>query len=222
MKSPTACPLCDGVGVAHYHRDRVRDYWHCDGCDLVFVDSADFLGAEAEKALYDLHENTIDDEGYVRFLGRTLEPLRGIVREGAKGLDFGSGPAPVLAELMRQNGFPMQVYDPFYAPDTAVLRRSHYDFITCTEVVEHFHRPAREFDTLASLLAPGGVLAVMTKRVLGPDRFRSWHYKNDPSHVMFYSAACLGYLANALQLELQIVDADVVFLLKQDARLQLH
>jgi len=55
----------------------------------------------------------------------------------------------------------MAVYDPFFAPDPSALKRAH-DFVTCTEVVEHFQQPADDWRRLLSLVKSGGWLGVMT------------------------------------------------------------
>ncbi|MEQ8700574.1 MAG: methyltransferase domain-containing protein, partial [Bauldia litoralis] len=81
-----------------------------------------------------------------------------------------------------------------FLPDTGPLEET-YDFITCTEVAEHFHRPAAEFDRLDSLLRPGGWLAVMTCFQTDDDRFATWHYRTDPTHVVFYREATLRTIA---------------------------
>ncbi len=61
-----------------------------------------------------------------------------------------------------------------------------YDFITCSEAAEHFHRPAEEFERLDRMLRPGGWLAVMTAFRPKDRDFLSWYYRRDPTHVVFY------------------------------------
>ena len=48
---------------------------------------------DKEKARYEQHQNSGSDEGYVAFLKQLSDPLAGMLREGARGLDFGAGPA---------------------------------------------------------------------------------------------------------------------------------
>ena len=57
---------------------------------------------------------------------------------------------------------------------------------TTTEVVEHLHCPADEFDRLDGLLRPGGLLAVMTSFQTNDAEFGKWHYRRDPTHVVFF------------------------------------
>lgn len=148
----------------------------------------------AERARYDTHRNEIGDPGYRAFLRRLLDPLLERLTPRAEGLDYGSGPGPALAAMLRADGFPTAVYDPFYAPDARALERT-YDFITCTETAEHFFEPAAEFERLDALLRGGGWLGVMTT-LRTPERpFEDWWYVRDYTHVCFYSARTMEWIA---------------------------
>jgi len=103
----------------------------------------------------------------------------------------------------------MRIYDPYYAPDTEWLQQQ-YDFITASEVVEHLRQPRVELDRLWSCLKPNGVIGIMTKRVLGRDAFSRWHYKNDLTHVCFFSTETFVWLADYWGAELTVVGNDVV------------
>ena len=107
----------------------------------------------------------------------------------------------------------MFIYDPFYAPDSAVFQRQ-YDFITATEVVEHLHHPGAELDRLWACLKPGGPLAIMTKLVIARDAFARWHYKDDLTHVCFYSRPTFSWLARQRQAKLTFEGQDVIILEK--------
>ncbi len=186
---------------------------HCQQCALVFVPAAQFISPEQEKAQYDLHQNHPDDQGYRQFLSRLFNPLKNKLKSGAHGLDFGSGPGPTLSLMFEENGYRMNIYDPFYADDTRVFQQ-HYDFITATETVEHLHHPKNELDRLWDLLKPGGHLGIMTKLVIDRDAFASWHYKNDPTHVCFFSRETFLWLAEIWKAKLEFIGNDVILLKK--------
>lgn len=171
-----------------------RRYLECPQCGLAFMHPADRLSADLEKARYDTHENDPSDPGYRAFLARLADPLGGRLVPGARGLDFGSGPGPTLSLMMTKQGFPMDNWDPFYAPDPSVLERS-WDFVTCTETAEHFFEPAREFERLGRLLRPGGLLAIMTSWWTPDQDLADWYYVRDPTHVAFYRQATLDWIA---------------------------
>ncbi|MBC7133126.1 MAG: class I SAM-dependent methyltransferase [Roseovarius sp.] len=208
---PPACPVCRAASVAGFGAFDGQGYWRCDTCGARGLNPAHHPRPEAERAQYDLHENHVDDPGYRRFLDRLAAPLRARLAPGAQGLDHGCGPGPALAAMLREAGHPMAVYDPFYAPDPAPLAR-RYDFVTCTEVAEHFHRPAEEFDHLGALLRPGGLLAVMTRFQTDDARFGGWHYRKDPTHVVFYRPETFAVIAAQRGWSCEIVARDVAFL----------
>ena len=211
MSKPLACPLCHSKTFDRFAHDKRRDYMRCPECLLVFVPESMHLTAEQEKAEYDKHQNALDDKGYLNFLSRTYQPLLQRLPANSSGLDFGCGPAPALAEQLRQHGHSMALYDHYYFPDDDVLSKK-YDFITCTEVIEHLGKPDLVLSQLKQLLKPEGLIAIMTKRVIDQARFQNWHYKNDPTHICFYSEQTFDWIARYWQMSLEIIDEDVVFL----------
>ena len=169
-----SCPLCSQNRVEIYCQDKVRCYFMCADCLMVFSDPGKYLSEEKEKALYDLHENNVDDLGYRHFLSRLLVPMTHRLAENAKGLDFGCGPGPALASMFTEAGYSMSLYDLFYQDDKSVLTSS-YDFITATEVVEHLFHPGAVIGSLWNSLASGGYLGIMTKLVTSKEAFQQWH-----------------------------------------------
>ncbi|MDO3386993.1 class I SAM-dependent methyltransferase [Gilvimarinus sp. SDUM040013] len=207
------CPLCRCLTDTEFCRDRRRTYWQCPQCELVFAEKSFWLCAADEKAEYDLHENSVVDVRYRQFLNRLAAPLMQRISVPARGLDFGCGPGPALQAMLQEVGFEVDVYDIFYAPDPGVFKCG-YDFITATEVVEHLHDPKFELNRLWSMLHPGGYLAIMTKRVQGQAAFANWHYKNDPTHVCFFSETTFYWLADSWQASVEFPASDVVLLQK--------
>lgn len=207
-----SCPLCSGSSVLDFHRDRIRDYLRCQTCWLVFVPHQQHLTPAQEKAIYDLHQNQLDDPGYRRFLSRLAEPLLERLAHPGHGLDYGCGPGPLLATMLEKQGHRVDLYDPLYAKQSHYLDH-RYDFITCSEVIEHFRQPKPEFECLFSLLKPHGILAVMSKRVIDAQAFATWHYKNDPTHIAFFSTPTLEWLAERFSRQLMMFGNDVALFL---------
>lgn len=189
-----SCPLCKGSAF-DYHRGRRRNYLACSRCGLVFVPAEFFVSADQEKARYELHQNSPDDAGYRKFLSRICDPLIQRLPVGCRGLDFGCGPGPTLAVLFQELGYPVALYDPFFATDESVLEEQ-YDFVTATEVVEHLREPARSLEEMWRCVKPGGYLGLMTKLITEQTQFGSWHYKNDFTHICFYSRGTFEWLAS--------------------------
>ena len=213
MLDDLPCPLCSAQPCYFFASDKRRTYQQCTICKLVFVVPADRLSAAAERAEYDLHQNSSEDRGYRQFLSRLVLPLQARLQVADKGLDFGCGPGPTLNVMMAEAGWSMDLYDPFYCDNKIVFDR-RYDFITATEVIEHIYQPRACLDQLWAMLNAGGTLALMTKLVTDKQAFMNWHYKNDPTHVCFYSQQTCIFLANRWQAEVEFVAKDVIFLRK--------
>lgn len=214
MPQPAQCPLCLGGNNPVYCQDKNRTYRQCQDCSLVFVPPQFHLSAVQEKAEYDLHRNDPQDPGYRNFLGRLFQPLRERLAPAAVGLDFGCGPGPTLSRMFTEAGFAVAIYDQFYADNRQLLQQK-YDFISASEVVEHLRQPQQELDRLYSLLNKNGILGIMTKLVTDQAAFTSWHYKNDLSHICFFSRNTFTWLAAHWGAGLEIIGRDVILILKK-------
>jgi hypothetical protein len=197
------CPLCQQDNSFFFARVNERTYWSCRECYLVFLSPEQRLPSDMELDRYLQHNNRPDDPQYRKFLSRLLKPLTPNLTEGARGLDYGAGPGPTLSVMLEEQGFPTNIYDPFFAPDLAVLTQV-YDFITCTEAAEHFFNPADEFARLDSMLKPCGWLGIMTEMLTSNHRFEDWWYHRDPTHVSFYRQETMWWLAHTLNWELTL------------------
>ncbi len=202
------CPLCLFTVDSLFHEDKWRAYYRCSNCLLVFVPSEYHLDSVAEKAEYDLHQNSPHDAGYRKFLRRIYDPVLEMMASSGCGLDFGSGPGPTLSKMFEEAGVTMEIYDPIYSPKQSPLEKA-YDFVTASEVIEHFRNPADDLERLWSCVKPGGLLGVMTKLALGKSEFENWHYKNDRTHVCFFSQETLTWIAKSWNAKLTLVGEDV-------------
>jgi hypothetical protein len=191
------CPVCLNPATDSYlHLEGVH-YFRCPSCRAIFADPQSLLAKKEEHARYLLHDNNPGDPGYRTFLEKLALPVNEYLFKPSKGLDYGCGPTPLLAHIMEEQGHGMTYYDPYFFPDTAPLSRT-YDFITCSEAAEHFYRPAEEFERLAGMLLPGGILGVMTSLWDESIDFRTWYYRKDPTHVVFYHKKSFLTLAGHL------------------------
>ncbi len=203
------CPLCGAIGeIFHQH------YQHCQKCDLIAAHPNQHLSTVEEKAQYDLHQNSPDDLAYREFLNQLCLPLMNLKPAPARLLDFGSGPGPTLSLMMEEQGYLASNYDVFYAPDKEVLK-NRYDIVTMTEVLEHLSQPLVEVKKLVKQLTKGGLLGVMTALHSGRETFPDWHYKNDPTHICFYSRQSIEWLVKKLGLRLELVTSRVMIFRKR-------
>ncbi|MCL9782887.1 methyltransferase domain-containing protein [Vibrio sp. S4M6] len=207
------CPLCQSTDTRHYHSDKRRDYFQCFDCQLVFVDPKQRLAPAEEKAEYDLHENDASDIGYRKFLSRLVNPLANKLVANSHGLDFGCGPGPTLSLMLSDLGHTTALYDVYFYPDKGSLH-NQYDYVTATEVIEHLYHPGAVWQQWLGLLKMGGWLGLMTKLVKDVEAFSKWHYKNDLTHVVFFSRETFEFLAKRDKLHLEFIGNDVILLRK--------
>lgn len=205
------CPVCDGGQVEPFLSVEGLDYWRCLACRARYLAPEQHPSADDEYAHYLHHENDPDDPRYRRFLSKLADPLLERLAPAACGLDYGCGPGPALAVLLRGAGHSVALYDPFFAPDPEPLTK-RYDFVTCTETAEHFHDPRAEFARLRDLVHPGGWLAVMTCFQTDDAQFAEWHYRKDPTHVVFYREITFRRLAHCWGWSCDVPAKDVVLM----------
>lgn len=179
-----SCTVCGSKLIKPFYTSDSLKYWSCNLCETKFLDKEHYINKYAEKKRYLEHENSIDDEGYRAFLSKLANPLKNKINKDSKGLDFGCGHGPALADIFIKDKYSMDLYDPFFFPNEEIFSKT-YDFITCTETAEHFFNPNKEFDLLDKLLKKDGWLGVMTCFLTTNEAFDSWHYRRDPTHVVF-------------------------------------
>ena len=212
----TTCRVCLFDRAEPFAHVGGRDYWRCPQCAATFMDDSQLPDADIERAQYLLHENDPEDAGYRRFLDQLAAPLLRRLPPAQRGLDYGCGPGPALGRMLTEAGHVVRLYDPFFQPVASALEGT-YDFITCTEVAEHFHHPWREFTWLDTRLRPGGWLGIMTCFQTDDERFADWHYRRDPTHVVFYRAETFEHLAGRFGWRCEIPADNVVLMRKNPA-----
>ncbi len=111
-------------------------------------------------------------------------------------LDFGSGPTPVLAELLKKRGLRVEYFDKFYQPNE-IYKNKKYDLIASTEVFEHLENPKKILKFLTSHLEPDGIIAIMTLFHSNKiDDFLKWWYRRDPTHITFFTPKSIEVMAS--------------------------
>lgn len=205
------CPLCLTDKAELHFETGEMSYYRCNKCDFIFVPKNQHLSIEEEKKRYDLHENDPENKGYQAFLNQLLKPLISKLKTGSKGLDYGSGPGPGISKMLKEKKFNVENYDPIYSDSSELLEKS-YDFITCTEVVEHFRNPIDDWKQLTGLLKPNGLLGIMTNLTDDCTDFKNWHYRRDDTHISFYSKKTIIWIADKFNLEASFPSKRVILL----------
>lgn len=206
------CPLCSH-NAELFSEDKKRKFYRCPECRGIFADSDSLPSPKEEEERYHLHNYDEQDAGYLKFITPLIEAIKGNQKNTDKGLDYGCGKVPILANHLMELGFQMALYDPFFHKNSSIFNQK-YDFIVCCEVIEHFHKPNEQFQILKSLLSNSGSLYCKTE--LQPDLidFQSWWYKNDITHTFFYSEETLQWIKEEFDFREVVVAPNYILLLR--------
>lgn len=215
-----SCTLCGNDSAVFFVQGKthgqLREYWKCERCDCIFVPEQFHLSEKHEVERYEEHNNE-DATEYRQYLQRMVEPVIDLFRttEGSdiwQIIDYGAGPVPVLQRMMKEEGYQVEITDKYFSDEETP--NSRYDLVISTEVVEHFRKPNTDWDNLLLLVKPGGYVAVMTQLWqprLGQTKedFLRWHYRGDPTHIIFYAEPTIEYIA-------EVFDLSIVFFNKKN------
>jgi hypothetical protein len=185
------CPLCKHPGKLFYG----KQYFICNNCAGIYRNKNEYLSTDDEVARYKKHNNDVNDAGHQKFVSPITTYVQNNFTANHCGLDFGSGTESVVSKILKDEGYDILQYDPCFIDNIALLNKE-YDYIVCCEVIEHFHKPGDEFELLRNLLKASGALICMTHLYSGNTDFKSWYYKNDPTHVFFYHQETTKYIAD--------------------------
>lgn len=204
------CPLCNGQSEKFYvHNNRV--FLQCSFCLSVFLHPKDYLTPAQEEAHYKHHNNNPEDLGYQNFVSPATNAVLNDFLPMHCGLDFGSGTGSPIVKVLQDNNYNIEQYDLYFHNNSELLKKQ-YDYITCTEVAEHFKEPLKEFELLKSLLLPNGKLFLMTDLFDENRDFGSWYYKNDHTHVFMYHRNALKWICEKLQFRKLTIEKRLIIL----------
>jgi 2-polyprenyl-3-methyl-5-hydroxy-6-metoxy-1,4-benzoquinol methylase len=235
----TACGLCGFEPLAFVNRDKRREFYLCGGCGLVSVPERYRLSVDDERARYGLHDNTMSNEGYVRFLSQVADVAAGLWRSGMRVLDFGCGENAALCRLLGDKGIDCCAYDPLYGrllPGSAYINGVNninnndadnsgqsgmiypsnpcrFDMIILCEVIEHLRDISGELNFIGQLLRDGGTIILRTQVYENLSVFPGWWYAQDPTHINFFNRQALRKAAAIINKNLVNTDYPDIFVL---------
>ncbi len=231
------CPFCNNDSFIEENIQNKR-YLQCVpsnsnvGCGGFFLYPDFFAQLNEQKERYMLHTNSLgaksETNGYRKYLEKFLatvldyEKTKVLNGEVRRLFDYGSGPSPALVELLGEysrdlafvNEVEIKHWDPFFYPEGDFFSNGA-DIVFCLEVIEHFENPIEGFQGLARACSYGGLVAVKT--MIAPstfEQFAKWWYKDDFTHVSFYTNESVEHCARRVGLIFEKELDGVLFLRK--------
>jgi 2-polyprenyl-3-methyl-5-hydroxy-6-metoxy-1,4-benzoquinol methylase len=118
-------------------------------------------------------------------------------------LDFGAGSGEMTQELQR-HGYQVTALEPMNGEH---LKDQQYPFlfdvVVAIEVIEHLPNVWEELKQIEKVLEPEGIM-VFSTGLTNPfielpdaaEHFKTWWYKDDPTHLSFFGNRTLGVMAD--------------------------
>ena len=220
---PLSCLLCDQPLTTIFDTqikvNHTCVYYHvCNHCGFTWKDPQFYVPLEEEKRQYDYHQNSLENEGYVKMFETFIDVAISPFIQAGSALDYGAGPGPVLPYLLTQKGFETTLYDPFYAPYAKCLN-TQYDLVTVTEVFEHFYDPLASIKRVVDCVKPQGILAIMTRfKTMDNPTFLTWWYRRDVTHVCFYTEKAFQFIAKRFNLTQLYTNHTNIIVFRKEAK----
>jgi len=209
------CKICAQETEKFYDKRMKSDFFYCTACHYFFKDENNFLNSKEELAIYDLHNNSLENRGYVEMLESYIEVAIQPYNDVSTILEFGSGPTPVLGELLKQKKYNVDIYDKYYAP-TKVFEGKEYDLISSTEVIEHIEDINGVMSFFSKHLKSGGYLSLMTQfHKDSQDEFLKWWYPCDRTHISFFNPQTFHVLAEKFNFKVLYHDNKKIIVLQK-------
>jgi len=215
----TPCPICNSatslLDVVDFNKscEEARHkflplagipvyYTLCENCGFCFAPELyEWSIAQFSQAIYNADYITIDPD-YVdirpRANAKNLQALFGKQKQHIRHLDYGGG-AGLLSDLLREQHWQSQSYDPFYNSELSLDSLGKFDLITAYEVFEHVPDVKKLMADLSRLLNHEGLVLFSTLVSDGHlqknQRLQWWYAAPRNGHISLFSKKSLSLLA---------------------------
>ena len=109
-------------------------------------------------------------------------------------------------------GYNVDIYDKYFH-DLEYF--GSYDMITSTEVFEHLSYPVQTLEKLKRSLKKRGFISIKTAfRPKKDEDFLTWWYKEDPTHISFFSKETFLFMSSLIGFNIHFCDDKSVIILR--------
>ncbi len=203
------CPVC-GTGALHHKFAHVvleqhhADYSECAECGSLVIPEIDWLADAYSEERVDPDSGTAQRSVICNLFIRAMQHV-GLVRGGARVLDFGAG-SGLLVRLLRDQGFDawgvdkhasMAVARNWQLETVEDEKAGRADVVVAIEVFEHLVDPCEVLQGMVRVLADNGMILLRTTLYDAARHDEHWYYLAvaGGQHITFYSREGVRRLA---------------------------
>ncbi len=183
-------------------------YRICNNCEFVFApEFRNWEDCTFLEKIYNKDYLTVDPD-YTSIRPKNnfdlLTHLFGPNKAHIKHLDYGGGNG-LLSNLLKQNGWETNFYDPFPKKSKNIIDLEKANLITAFEVFEHVPTPITLMDNLLTLLSEDGIVLFSTLVTDGNikknERINWWYAAPRNGHISLFSRKSLELLCSQYHLK---------------------
>ncbi|MFQ5432369.1 MAG: class I SAM-dependent methyltransferase [Nitrospinota bacterium] len=182
-----------------FYRDS-RRFYKCPSCGLIFTNET--AGNAASEKHYMSQWKSTDADFWKQQVDGLLSVIHKYKMPVGRLLDFGSGAGEITKEFQAR-GIEATPLDPMingYLKDQNYPQK--FEVVVGVEVIEHLPDMWDELKEIKRNLSADGIMLFTTILTDGfidsaneREQFRGWWYKDDPTHVSFFSRKSVFRLA---------------------------
>ena len=195
------CRICETESPDFY--SDIRRFYKCPACGLIFTEKT------ADNAAAEKHYKSQWNNADADFWKRQVDGLLGVIHRYqmpvGRLLDFGSGAGGITKEFQARgiDATPLEPMINGYLKDLNYPDK--FDVVVGVEVIEHLPDMREELKEIERVLSTDGIMlftTVLTDSFIDSvnevEQFKGWWYKDDPTHVSFFSRKSVFRLAELM------------------------
>lgn len=180
------CPLCfksQNLTVISGPDDRL--FRNCSHCKL------NFTNTKLKRSEISVAKQNNKVAKSSKLMKKLLETVNFSGERGGKAICIGTKVGVDFQNALQKTGYDFDFEETNYISSGS---EPAYDLVMAIGTFEDFFFPAKEVDQITNLLAPEGILIIVTDLWQNLEQFSKWTFAKNPHHVSFFHEDTFNYV----------------------------